>query len=155
MKPQYLYFPSCKIADADLIKSSDPVVTCYIKSIKTTPSFYPQHEILKGKAEFFFKFKLNEALQKRDKSESLIELFGADMVNTSFKKIKALKKQEVSVIAFFNPDFNPICECLAIGKKENLATFFNLAENLPQLSYKVYLEYTLAQSEKKDKLVKI
>lgn len=149
MKPQYLYFPNCKIADADLINTSEQKIVLYIKSKEVTSDFYPIHNVLKGKVDLFFKFELNQAINDFNNLESMKEIFGNEYVKSSFKKIKSLKKKEISVLCFFNPENEIICDCVGLGKLNQMAKFFNLenVQDMKKVSQMIFLDYQLQSSK--------
>lgn len=159
MKPQYLYFPNCKIADANLINTSEQKIVLYIKSKETTPVFYPSHDVLKGKVDLFFKFEINQSINNFDNLDAMKIIFGDEYIKSSFKKIKSLKKKEISTLCFFNPESQIICDCLGLGQSKQMASFFNLdnVQDMKQISQMVFLDYQLqsSQTDKGSKRVKI
>ena len=145
MKSQYLYFPHCKIADADLINTSEQKIVLYIKSKDITPKFYPSHNVLKGKVDLFFKFELNQSINNFDNLEAMKIIFGPEYIKSSFKKIKSLKKKEISTLCFFNPENEVICDCVGLGEPNQLASFFNLEnlQDIKKVSQMIFLDYQL------------
>ena len=156
MKPQYLYFPSCKIVNINKINLTFPKIIFYLKANTNTPYFYPKHAILKGKAEFIFTINIDEVDNNSNYKKELHLIFNQHI--TDLKNIKKLKKKNIGLLAFFNPEHSIICDCFGIGQENKSCNFFN-NENTDNknLARMVYLEHNLLEGTNKqnDKLVKI
>lgn len=144
----YLYFPQCKISRVDHILGSD-TFTFFIKSLKNSPKHYPQHFMLEGKADFFF--KLNNL--SYDKLFSTI--FGHILSPTN---LPSFQNKKVSVLAYFDPDAKIKLQCIGIGIAGEIPILFNdvfYIDDCKQLAQTAFFHYELPkviEEEKKHKI---
>lgn len=147
----YLYFPKCKITRADSL-SEGTVAHCtlLIRSLGTTPVFYPQHPLLKGKAEFFYKLDVrSQTFEWRNNYHDLAKkLFGEKTYQAS---VRGLLKKEVSVLVRFNSEADIKLLCIGFGLPEEDEMLFNTTdpEECRPILKKARLEYALGVSQHK------
>jgi hypothetical protein len=138
---KYLYFPSCKIIKLDKNILTNKVIL-YIKSKLDTPNFYPQHPVLKGKAEFLYTIEIEEVENNSVYQREITEIFGGNI--TRIKSLAKFKKTPLSALIFFDDQANIILDCFAIGKENETCSFFNSMDPAKkELSRLTTLEYKL------------
>lgn len=153
---QFLYFPRCRISRSDTLPSyGNTTCTFLIKSLQPTPKHYPEHFMLKGKVDLFFKLAFYHLTL--DSVAQFHQVLGND---ANIERGKDLIGKKVSVLAIFNPNLPIILECIAIGEIDAPPILFNnkltTIENegivkVAMLNYKL----TRNNKETKDKRQKI
>lgn len=122
---QYLYFPRCKITKCDALLGNDMTnVILYIKSLEKTPSHYPKHYMLEGKADFLFKLQtdINWKIRYIDRFENLFSK------RPEVLSPRSCLKKEISVLTAFCPDEDITLKCIAMGFPNEEPTIFNISD---------------------------
>lgn len=152
---KYLYFPSCKIARIDKNILTNKIII-YIKSTINTPSFYPLHPVLKGKAEFLYIVDIENVLNNSVYQREIMEIFQTDI--TRIKSLNKIKKINLSALVFFDDSAKINLDCFGIGIANEICSFFNSMDPAKkEIARLTTLEYKLPKKTdlSEDKPVKI
>lgn len=138
---KYLYIPSCKIIRLDKNILTNKIIL-YIRSKLDTPVFYPQHPVLKGKAEFLYTIEAEEVDNNSVYQREITEIFGSNII--ILKNLVKFKKTPLSALIFFDDTAKTILDCFGIGRENEICTFFNSMDPAKkELSRLTALEYKL------------
>lgn len=162
---KYLYFPRCKITRCDSLGENNlNHFTLFIKSLEKTPKHYPEHYMLEGKADFFFKlntfYSNNKQFNKLVWDTKYKDRFKSIFGNTpDLIKPKECLKKEICVLAVFNPESEITLQTIGIGLINEEPTLFNTSESFETLdayARVAKLNYKLDKIVKKPtKIIKI
>lgn len=154
---QFLYFPQCKITRADLIPniSGKNNFSLMIKSSKTTPSHYPKHYMLDGKADFFLKLNYEGIVWEMENRSFFKSCFNKDF---SLLTTSDFLRKELCVFVLFNPEQEIKLKCIGIGFPHEIPSmFFNDLTNDENIAHSkvAKLNYELGKkggTKKKQKI---
>lgn len=152
---QYLYFPSCTIVKKDRNILTNKIIF-YLKSKIETPKNYPNHPVLKGKAQFIYTIDIDSVDNNSVYQREINEIFEVPFLK--FKSSTKFKNTPLSALIFFNANANIILDCFGIGKENEICSFFNSMDPAKkELSKMTTLEYKLVPKKNlpKDNLIKI
>lgn len=142
----YLYFPQCKIVKADNVFGYKRC-TFAIKSLKITPKHYPEHFMLKGKADFFFKLDYGGIANEVLLSEAFKKIVGKEI---SLSNVAKTIGKELSVLAYFEPNNEIILECIGIGLPNETPCLFSSGSYEENLAYAKIAVLNSKLAKKKD-----